>query len=197
MAALQYFPNIVSYVASLRDEPFDTLGAEPYRKMSFRNRCIIAAANGPLTLSVPIQGGRGVRISYRDVRVCDRLDWKDRHWKTIASAYGRSPWFFQYAESLEALYRSSHERLIDWNLACLEWVDHALGFGNIPRRGIVVPETTPTSDMATPRDYQDPSRGPFPAYVQLFQEKNGFLPNLSILDFVMCAGRSAPALFSV
>jgi len=188
MPALQYFPNIACYVSSIRGDVFDSIGAEPYRKMSFRNRCIIAAANGPLTLSIPIEGGRGVRTPYRDVLICERQDWRGRHWKTIASAYGKAPWFLQYAEGLEALYQTPHERLMDWNLSCLEWVDKSLGMKNVERRGCIASESSLTEDRFTPRRYDDPMYGPFPAYFQLFEEKHGFLPNLSILDFVMCAG---------
>lgn len=197
MATLQYFPNIVSYVASLRGDGFDTLGVEPYRKMSFRNRCIIAGANGPLTLSIPIQGGRGVRIPYREVRICERQDWRDRHWKTIASAYGKAPWYDQYAEGLQCLYRTPHDRLMDWNLACLTWVDRALGWKDVQRRDCMAPEATLLDERITPQNYQDPTHGPFPAYFQLFEEKLGFLPNLSILDFVMCAGLPGRSLLGL
>lgn len=188
MPALQYFPNMISYVESLRGDVFDTVGAEPYRKMSFRNRCIIAAANGPLTLSIPIQGGRGVRMPYREVRICERQDWRGRHWKTIASAYGKAPWFLQYADGLEDLYRTPYDRLMDWNLACLLWVDKSLGIRDIERKGCIAPQTSVSDERITPQHYKDTAFGPFPAYFQLFQEKHGFLPNLSILDFVMCAG---------
>ncbi|NDC77509.1 MAG: hypothetical protein EBZ67_06525 [Chitinophagia bacterium] len=188
MQALHYFPNLVSYVSSLRDDVFDVVGAEPYRKMSFRNRCIIAAANGPLTLSIPIQGGRGVRTPYREVRICERQDWRGRHWKTIASAYGKAPWFFHYAEGLEVLFRTPHDRLMDWNLACLVWVDRSLGLKDVERKVCMAPSTSLSVDLITPQDYKDPVHGPFPAYFQLFEEKHGFLPNLSILDFVMCVG---------
>lgn len=188
MPSLQYFPNIATYIASLRGDDFDTVGAEPYRKMSFRNRCIIATANGPLTLSIPVQGGRGVRIAYREVRICESQDWRDRHWKTIETAYGRAPWFFHYAEGLEILFRTPHDRLMDWNLACLEWVDRSLGHRDVDRRERMPPESAFSVDRITPQHYSDPVHGPFPAYFQVFEEKHGFLPNLSILDFVMCAG---------
>jgi hypothetical protein len=187
MTELQYFPSIAAYVSSIKGPGFDTRGDEPFRRMSFRNRCIIASASGPLTLSIPVEGGRGVRLPYRDVTVCERGDWRARHWKSIASAYGRSPWFFHHADRLEALYRTPAGRLMEWNLACLEWVDAALGLHGLQRRAVSVPDAPGLRDGITPRNYRE--HASCGTYTQVFSEKTGFLPNLSILDFVMCAGR--------
>lgn len=194
MPELHYFPNILDYAGSLHSAFFDSTGAEPYQKMSFRNRCILAGANGLLVLSIPIQGGRNVRLPYREVLICERTRWRDHHWKSIASAYGKSPWFYQYAESLHALYQLPITRLLEWNLVCLEWVDQALGFSSLNRRE-VKPSLSPSSlKCCTPMDYSDPSHGPFPEYLQVFSQKQGFLPNLSILDFVFCMGRPGASL---
>lgn len=87
---------------------------------------VIATANGLLTLSIPVEGGRNQRALYRDIRVDNSADWQTRHWRSIFSAYGKSPWFFQYADSLEDVYRHRDPFLVDWNFRCLEWVCSAL-----------------------------------------------------------------------
>lgn len=195
MLELHYFPNIIQYTAGLHSDVFDTVGDMPYQKRSFQNRCILAGSNGPLILSIPIEGGRNVRQSYHDVLICTRTRWRDQHWKSIASAYGKSPLFYQYANSLYELYQSPFTHLLKWNLACLQWVDQSLGISTLDRQNESPSHPQPIKPSCTPRDYSDPMHGPFPRYPQVFSNKLGFLPNLSILDFVLCMGRSGMPFF--
>src|SRR5688572_2032811 len=91
---------------------------EAYQKMSFRNRCLVAGANGMITLTIPLVKGRNQKSLTKDIRMDNRSRWQDHHWKTITSCYKRSPWFDFYFDELEALYKTPCDFLVDWNFAC-------------------------------------------------------------------------------
>lgn len=192
---LHYMPSISIFRSMSRFRSLDFQLDRPFEKMSFRNRCVITDAQGMHTLSVPIRGGRGFRGAYHDVMIDDRQPWNIHHWRAICTAYGRAPWFEFLAPGLESLYSSPPERLTAWNVQCLHFLFRQTG---LPMPDLV--EATmddPTAETSVddrkeawprPQDFQFPRFGPFPAYVQVFQEKIPFSPNLSMLDFVLCAG---------
>jgi WbqC-like protein family len=118
---LQYFPPSILYksIGKFSNIVFEQY--EHYQKMSFRNRCQIAGAEGVINLSVPLVKGRDQKTLLRDVKISDRGRWQDQHWKTILSCYSRSPWFEFYRDGLGELYGKPFVFLRDWNLACFEW----------------------------------------------------------------------------
>src|SRR6202000_2717684 len=93
---IQYFAPVIFYKISYKFSYITFEQCETYQKMSFRNRCRIAGAEGPIDLSIPLVKGRDQRSLTRDVRIADDLDWQGQHWKTIASCYSRSPFFEFY-----------------------------------------------------------------------------------------------------
>ena len=67
--------------------------AENYLKQTFRNRCTIAAANGPLALSIPIVKPDTLKCSTKEIRISDHGNWRHLHWNALVSAYNMSPFF--------------------------------------------------------------------------------------------------------
>jgi hypothetical protein len=99
---------------------------EHYRKQSYRSRCRILGANGPLDLIVPVVHGGG-RQAMREVQICRRTDWERQHIQSIRSAYGKAPFFEHYSESLFDTLKKRFKFLTDLNLATLEWGLNAIG----------------------------------------------------------------------
>src|SRR5271154_2541688 len=101
----QYFPATIFYknLYCCSNIVFDQY--ESYQKMSFRNRCIIAGANGTITLSIPLQDGRSQKTLMKDVRIAGTGKWQGDHWKSIVSCYNKSPWFEFYKDELQALFK--------------------------------------------------------------------------------------------
>ena len=66
-----------------------------FTKQTYRNRCLIATANGVQALTVPIERYDGAKCPMRDIRISDHGEWRHLHWNAIVSAYGESP-FFMY-----------------------------------------------------------------------------------------------------
>jgi hypothetical protein len=195
IADLEYFAPSIFYFA-LNDANhciFDIY--EPYRKMSFRNRCTLAGANGPIHLSVPLTGGRNQKTLFKEVRILNTEGWQSRHWKTITSLFNKSPWFDFYRDGLERLYQQRFEFLVDWNLACFGWAadkmairtDVTLSEKRVDKRDFSGEEIEDWRGRLMPATinklFPDAKR-----YPQVFEDRLGFVPNLSILDYLSCTG---------
>lgn len=193
---LQYFPPITSCI-SLCKETYVFLDIyESYRKMSFRNRCLIAGAQGIISLSVPLTFGRNQHRAMNEVRISNAEDWQKRHFKSIRSAYNRSPFFEYYQNELEELYQQPVALLTEWNLTCLKWLEKKLDFkSEIRLTDMAAPYGAPGwedhRNRFLPKSYNqwDPIQ-----YRQVFEERTGFFPNLSILDLLFNTGRDAGKL---
>ena len=201
----QYFAPIIFYKISYNFSNIVFEQCESYQKMSFRNRCQILGAEGPVDLSIPLVGGRGYKGLMRDVRIAGGREWQARHWKTIVSCYNRSPWFEYYRDGLENLYQKPVVFLLDWNQQCLDWTFRGLGMNKtIGRtddfREVYAPdEAVDWRSRLMPRDrekWQEAGTGreewpAAPRYRQVFEERIGFIPNLSILDLLFCEGKTS------
>jgi WbqC-like protein family len=197
---IQYFPQIIFFKISYKYSHTLIEQCESYQKMSFRNRCRIAGAEGVVDLSVPIAGGRDQKTIMKDVRIAPGRSWQAQHWKTIVSCYSRSPWFDYYRDGLQRLFEEPVEFLMDWDLRCLEWSLRALGMD----RPILLTEQYQQfydpKEAVDWRGHLGPKgleKWPVPGvervarYRQVFEERIGFMPNLSILDLLFCEGKEA------
>ena len=196
VSELQYFPPL-SFFSTLYKETYVDLDIyEIYRKMSFRNRCLIAGAQGIIHLSVPLLDGRNQQLPMNEVLISDTEKWQSRHFKSIRSAYNRSPFFEYYVDDLYEIYKTPYRRLVEWNLLCLNWVkeklewptefrftEEAVSYGAVgvdDRRNNVRPKNY---------SHWNPVK-----YRQVFEERTGFFPNLSILDLLFNTGKRAGEL---
>jgi len=158
------------------------------------NRCRILGANGAILLSIPIEGGRRRKGLVRDIRVSAFEPWQANHFKTLVSAYNRSPWFGHFRDDLEKLFRQKVTWLKDWDLSCHQWVCDKLS--------IVTTASLSEDLIKTPGTGQQDLRFRFvpgqtgtaakDRYPQVFEERHGFVPNLSILDWLFCMGPALP-----
>jgi hypothetical protein len=161
---------------------------------------VVAGSSGTIQLTVPVSGGREQKLPIRDIKINNCEQWQIRHLKTIFSCYGRSPFFEFYAPHIEEILKKKYIYLWDLNLEILELILKLLK-APIP---ISFTETFKTSySEANISDWRNKlTRNPdtqFPSvtYCQVFEEKIGFLPNLSILDLLFCTGTEAKPLLSM
>ncbi|WP_295117283.1 WbqC family protein [uncultured Chitinophaga sp.] len=197
----QYFPNIEYYKTLINANVLRIERYEHYQKVSFRNRCYIAGPNGRILLSVPLVKGKNQRTVMKDVRISDTENWQALHWKTLVSAYRRSPWFEYYEDDLQGLYEKKFEYLLDWNMACFDWLNSKIGF---KKTAILTDRYEDTSDLDGTIDARDRFAPPgdqderlgITGYTQVFQERVGFIRNLSILDLLFCEGKRSIELLS-
>ncbi|SEW53574.1 WbqC family protein [Chitinophaga arvensicola] len=187
----QYFPPIDSYKTLIKHDILQIEKYEHYQKVSYRNRCYVAGPNGRMILSVPLAKGKNQRTVMKDVRISNEEKWQGLHWKTLVSAYRRSPWFEYYEADLQELFETRFDFLLDWNMACFEWMNSKLG--------LMIPvtftesyqkEVTGVTD-ARETILPDVVREAEPSYTQVFQERTGFIPGLSVLDLLFCEGKQS------
>ena len=189
-----YFPTITFYKKAINFSHIKIDVYDSFRKMTFRNRCVVAGTNGPINLSVPLVEGREQKRPLKEVRIATGLDWQGQHWKTITSCYNRSPWFEFYRDDLELLYRKKVDFLVDWNLACFDWMLAKSGLDMTAdltdSYQEIYPETvTDWRNAITPKLLQNGPEEPV-RYTQVFEQKLGFIPHLSILDLLFCEGKN-------
>ena len=169
---------------------------EWFQKMSFRNRLVIAGSDGPLQLTVPLRNGRNQRKLTREVLIDNSSSWQLIHWKSLVSCYNRSPWFEYYRDELRHLYGTRFDFLVEWDLACSNWILKQLGSA-IPvsvtegwKEEYDADEWNDWRSKLRPKDMQSAFPDP-PRYRQVFIDRTGFIPHLSILDLLFCEGKKA------
>lgn len=194
----QYFPPISYYKTLIKHDTLKIEICEHYQKLSYRNRAYIAGPNGRMLLSVPLSKGKNQRTVMKDVRISNEEKWQGLHWKTMVSAYRRSPWFEYYEDDLQNLFEKPFNFLLDWNMACFEWANRTLGISydiTTTESFIMKYEAdlniTDARDSIRPINLLSPNHDMQGAYTQVFQERTGFLADLSILDLLFCEGKHA------
>jgi WbqC-like protein family len=195
---LHYLPCVQYFAKLVQHEDTWIEQKEHYSKGSYRNRCYIAGANGVQLLSIPLVKGKNEQQPIRDTRIAYDMPWQIQHWRTIQSAYGNSPYFEYYEDGLAAFYRKKYDFLFDFNYDLLLWLTAKLqlelsirlteAYQNVAEPGI---EDWRNGIHPKPqRQRVDPVFKPA-YYPQPFEERHGFLSNLSILDLIFCTGPQA------
>jgi hypothetical protein len=194
---LPYLPPISWCAAAWDKEEVFIEACENYQKGSLRNRCYIAGSNGIQRLSIPLVKGKHQQTPVREVRIAYDEPWQRQHWRTIKTAYGNAPFFEHYADEIAPFYERRYEYLFDYNLDLFIFIfQKKLGWNG---RLIMTQEWLPTLKWAPVTDLREtipgvPDEWPewfYPAcYPQVFTERNGFLPNLSVLDLLFCCGKT-------
>ncbi len=171
---------------------------EHFHKQYFYNRSTIYGANGPLKLIIPLQK-RHEKTPLKDVMIRYTEErWQALHWRSLESAYRRSPYFEYFEHELAPLYNDYQpELLIDWNRKIFDTVNKLMQ--------VDIKLCYTTEYLKTPEDVDDYRGLASPAimekqtnknikYQQVFEEKYGFMPNLSIIDLLFCEGPHAKQL---
>lgn len=163
------------------------------RKTGFHNRYQIATAQGIVTLSLPLDGGREQKTSIRAVNISPRYDWQATHWRTIVSAYNRSPFFEHYQPELQVFFKQPWTNLSEYALAGTEWLAKRLGLHHLIRFSMEPAYRSIGSGIIDLRDLRPEQlnrvrQGQTARYNQVFEERTGFLPLLSALDLLFMEG---------
>ncbi|MDX2045416.1 MAG: WbqC family protein [Chitinophagaceae bacterium] len=199
LAESQYLPPISVFKNLIAETHVAFYLYDEYKKMSFRNRSIIPSANGLIHLSVPVEGGRQQNKPMKDVRIFNGEKWQLRHWRAITSAYNRSPWFEFYEDGLAGFYNTQYEFLFDWNIELFHWIVEGLGLTCTVETISALPPIEDLKDIRNtirPATYVNVNPSEYPVYSQVFVNKIGFQPNVSIIDLLFCEGRNAKKILS-
>jgi len=182
------FPNIAHFWAIVNSDSVYFEVCDNYQKQSFRNRAEIYGANGKLALTVPVSYSQKNRQLYKDVRIANEEKWQIQHLKSLQSAYSMSPFFEYYIDDLMPLFETHFDYILDFNLKCFDILSDSLQLNLSPKHtSVFEKDTTDKTDFRNlvRRNFKVES---FQPYTQVFTEKHGFIPNLSILDLLFNEG---------
>lgn len=194
---IQYLPPVAYFMMLARHERVMIEQHEHYQKNSYRNRCHIAGANGLLRLSIPLKKGKHEQQPIRQTAISFADNWPKQHWASIRSAYSRAPFFDHYAPVLQPHFEQPQPLLFDFCYALLKELIPLLGISaQLSLTTAYTPALPPPiSDYREAiRPKQNALKWPLPEYPQVFLERHGFLPNLSVLDLLFCTGPQAGLL---
>ena len=183
--SIAWFPPAEFFAILAKNSTVYLEACESYRKQTWRNRCRILTANGPMDLRVPVVHD-GTRL-ISEVRVDWSTDWLRQAEYAIDSAYYSSPFFIYYRDELFALLERRPETLWEMNLSIIDFFCRKIG---------IAPQIIPTSDFVLSpegdsRDLLSPKHpGPETVrpYWQVFKDKFGFVPGLSVMDLLFNEG---------
>lgn len=190
-----YFGSIAQYVALAKAEEIVFEECDNYQKQTYRNRSYIYGANGKLLLNMPIlhSGVKGVKRLYKDIKIEHQFNNLTIHWKSLQSAYRTSPYFEFYEDELAPIFEGKPKFLLDFNYKCTEFILDCLQLDtSITKTTEFEFEPINISDfrhLANPKNLTVGAN--FESYIQVFQDKHGFIHNLSILDLLFAEGPNA------
>jgi hypothetical protein len=190
LAPVQYYSKLAGY-DKIFIERF-----ENYSKQSYRNRCTIFAANGPLSLVIPVKKNNKLKTLISDIKIDYTSNWQKIHLKSIESAYNSSPFYQYYIDELLPYFSRQYSFLIDFNTDLQKVIMKLL---NIDKQILFTEEylKSPSQNTHDFRQTIHPKKiiadslfSPVD-YYQVFAVKFGFLPNLSIIDLLFNVGNNA------
>lgn len=163
---------------------------EHYPKQTNRNRTSIHSANGKLNLTVPVKSGANVHTKIKDVRISYDANWQRLHWRTLQTSYRNSSFFEYYEDDFAPFFHIHTEFLFDFNIGLMELCFKLLKLSpNISYTTEYVKNVEDLEDYrhAKGSNAQSDIRTLRP-YFQVFEERNSFIPNLSIVDLLFNQG---------
>ena len=188
---------------------------DSFQKQTYRNRCVIATANGVQALTVPVEHTNLSPLTshlstlVKDLRISDHNQWRRVHWNALQSAYSESPFFEYYVDDLHPFFEKKYAFLLDFNEAIRQKICELIDIHPhvVHSSQFIVHNYEPqpaqnnyelcTMNYELIADFREVINAKHPqpdaefdakTYWQVFQHKHGFLSNLSILDLLFNMG---------
>jgi hypothetical protein len=188
-----YFPSISHFVAIAQSDSITFEIEDNFQKQTNRNRTYIYSPNGIQLLNIPIKHSKLNHQKTKDIKIDQEFDWQKQHFKSLEAAYRSSPFFEYFEDDLLPLFQKKHTFLMDLNMEAFAIVSKFL------RMKLEIDTTTEYfHEIDNPEviDFRYLINGKkdlsiFDSYTQVFDDKYGFLNNLSVLDLLFNEGKFA------
>lgn len=186
-----YFPPISQFSEMARFNEITFEVEDNFQKQSYRNRCYIYGANGQQMLTIPTQKNNGIgKQKTKDTLVDNSVKWQDQHFKSLKASYNCSPFFEFFEDDLQHIYSKKYRFLNDLNFDAFLFLTAALQL-EIKTKATTAYTPQAENDFRTLANVKQNSLKNYTPYIQVFSDKHGFLPNLSVLDLLFMEGPNA------
>lgn len=185
-----YFPSISHYIAMIDAQSVTFEVEDTFQKQTNRNRMYIYSPNGIQMLNIPVKHD-SANSNFKDIKIDNQNNWQKNHFKSLEAAYKNSPFYEYFVDDLNPIFEKKHEFMLDLNFEVFELVNAALGIS------IPLEKTTEyLHEVSDKSDFRYLVNGKkdttiIEPYTQVFDNKYGFINNLSILDLLFNEGRYA------
>ncbi len=188
-----YFPSISHFTAIVQAEKVTFEMEDNFQKQTNRNRTYIYSPNGIQLLNIPVKHSKTAHQKTKDIQIENDFDWQKQHFKSLEAAYRSSPFFEYFEDDLLPIFEKKHSFLMDLNLEVFDLITRCL------RMKIAYSTTTEYFHEINSGEVIDfrflangkKDHSQFESYTQVFDDKFGFINNLSVLDLVFNEGKFA------
>ena len=182
-----YLPSIEYVSLFLKTEDASIELFETYQKQSCRTRTNVMTANGIQTLTIPVIKINGNHTLTKDIEISYKESWQQIHLRCLESAYRKAAYFDYYFPYFEKIYKQKFNTLVELNEFCLKTI---LKIMKVKKD---YSYTTDFEKIVDENDYRiSLSKGTnkieMKPYYQVFADRHGFIPNLSIVDLLFNEG---------
>ena len=184
-----YFSPISQYSEIVKADEIVFEMDDNFQKQGYRNRCYIYNSNGKQLLSIPVKHlTKDKRKKTKDTLVENDFNWQDQHFKSLQIAYRTSPFFEFYEDDLAPIFEKKYKYLQDINIDTFLFVSDALQLENSFSKTKEYQVETSEKDFRLLAEIKHQPEKLVEKYIQMFDDKHGFIPNLSILDLLFMEG---------
>lgn len=186
-----YFPSISHFTAMIKADKIIFEVEDNFQKQTNRNRMYIYSPNGMQLLNIPVKHSSNAHQKFKDTKIEHAFDWQKQHFKSLEAAYRTSPFFEYFEDDIRPLFEKKHDFMMDLNFQAMEIITECLGMEfNYEKTQEYFHDVNDAEDFRyLVNGKKDTSN--FEPYTQVFEEKHGFINNLSILDLLFNEGRYA------
>lgn len=186
-----YFPSISHFAVMAQSESITFEMEDNFQKQTNRNRTYIYSPNGIQLLNIPVKHSKNAHQKTKDVVIENEFDWQKQHFKSLEAAYRSSPFFEFFEDDIAPIFEKKHNFLMDLNMEVLEITARCLRMKlEFSRTSEYFHETVNTSDFRYLANGKKDLNS-FEKYQQVFDDKHGFINNLSVLDLLFNEGKFA------
>ena len=187
-----YFSPISQYSEIINADTITFEMEDNFQKQSYRNRCYIYNSNGKQLLSIPVKHHAiETRKKTKDTLVENDFPWQDQHFKSLQIAYRTSPFFDFFEDDITPIFEKKYKYLHDLNIDTFLFLMDALQLDGTFAKTDSYQTTTNNDDFRFLSDRKIQPKKLVDRYIQMFNDKHGFIPNLSILDLLFMEGPNA------
>lgn len=186
-----YLPSIKYVSLFLKSENPVIELYETYQKQSCRTRCRVMTANGLQTLTVPVIKTSGNHTLTKDIEISYKEAWQQVHLRCLESAYRKSAYFDYYFPYFENIYKQKFNTLVELNEYSFKVILKLMKIKKEFSYTEDFEKITDINDYRISLSKDDVKYADLKPYYQVFADRHGFIPNLSVVDLLFNEGNSS------